>query len=241
VARQRHFYDTGAHGHLQVHAHDVHAERVAGRVARRLGIGPAHRVLEVGAGFGRFSFPLLRHCGSLVAVDISARALAALDARRAQLGIPADRCRTLQADVASPLPEATPHCDFVVGFFILHHLPDFAATIRALRGRLAAGGGAAFVEPNRRNPLFALQVACCPDMHFAAERGLFTLSARRVEQALAGAGLVDAATERFGFFPPALVNGSARLRRLEDRLQHARALQWVLPFLLCTARLPPGS
>lgn len=238
VARQKRFYDDGEHEHLRAQSADIYARRLAARLASKLAMKPTHRVLEIGAGFGRFTFPLLSHCASVLAVDVSARALAELATQRDARGIPAARCQTRQADVATVDADEFGRFDFVVGFFILHHLPDYAASIAALRACVHAGGGMGFIEPNRRNPLFLLQVACCSDMRFAEERGMFTLRARGVEAALATAGLTAACTDRFGFFPPALVNSSATLRRLEDRLQDMAPLQWILPFLLCTARLP---
>jgi hypothetical protein len=96
----------------------------------------------------------------------------------------------------------------------------------------------AFVEPNRRNPLFLAQVACCADMSWAEEKGMFRLSARRVESAFDAAGLEPAPTRRFGFFPPQVVNRFAAARRLEARLEAARLLRPVLPFLLLGARRP---
>ena len=94
ASRQRHFYDSREHDHLQVREDDAYSRKLASRLAETLGIGGEHRVLELGAGFGRFSFPLLEHCGSLVALDISQRALESLVRTRDARGISADRCRS---------------------------------------------------------------------------------------------------------------------------------------------------
>ena len=186
VARQRRFYDSRRHEHLRAREHDHYARKLVSRLAEALGIGDEHRVLEVGAGFGRFTFPLLEHCRSIVALDLSERALDSLTRTRDELGIPAERCRSWLADLTA-LGEASEDSrfDFVVGFFLLHHMPDFATTIRALTVFLGPQAGMGFLEPNRRNPLFLAQVVCCPDMDWKHEKGMFQLSAAGVERAFA--------------------------------------------------------
>jgi SAM-dependent methyltransferase len=235
IERQRTFYRSGEHDHLRVRTDDRYAWKLASELARRAGIERRHRVLEIGAGFGRFTFPLLEHCGSVVAFDLSERVLADLAAERDRRGIPEERCGTLCGDVEKLDPAAGPF-DFVVGFFILHHLPDVPAAIRALVPSLAADGGMAFVEPNRRNPLFLAQVLFCPDMPWREERGMFRLSARKVEAAFGAASLRARPTERFGFFPPQIYNHIAPARALESGVERVRALHPVLPFLLLSAR-----
>jgi SAM-dependent methyltransferase len=241
VSRQRRFYDTREHDHLQAREDDAYSRKLVAEVVKSLGIAPEHRVLEVGAGFGRFTFELLESCDSVVALDLSPRALETLARTRDERGIGEARCRTWVADLSAlhPVDEGETF-DFVVGFFLLHHLPAFAATIRDLARFLAPGAGIGFVEPNRRNPLFLAQVLCCPDMTWAEEKGMFTLHWGDIEKAYRDAQLVDVRTARFGFFPPQLVNRFEAARRLEGRLERVSALEWLLPFLLSTARRPLG-
>jgi SAM-dependent methyltransferase len=201
-----------------------------------------HRVCEIGASFGRFTIPLLSHCQSLLAVDLSERALSELEATTNALGIPESRCRVHVADARDLTLDAIGEpVDFVVGFFILHHLGDLAGTIRSLSGLVRAGGGLAFLEPNRRNPLFLAQLVACRDMRWSEEKGLFTLSARGVASAYRAAGLSVDPVIRFGFFPPQVVNRVTCLRRLEGRLERSRLLAPVLPFLLMTAGKDGGA
>ncbi len=174
-----------------------------------------------------------------MALDLSERVLESLAQERDARGIAEERCRTCVGNLDAPdeIPLAGDF-DFVVGFFLLHHLPDFASGIRGLLRFLRPGGSLGFVEPNRRNPLFLAQVACCPDMNRAEEKGMFKLGQGAVMQAYRSAGLSEVATRRFGFFPPQIVNRSEAARRLEARLERVRALDWVLPFLLMTGRRP---
>lgn len=234
VEQQRAFYDERAHDHLQAQQGDFYAEKLAAELARRSGLGSQHRVLEVGAGFGRFTFPLLPRCGSLVALDLSSRALSELERTRDARGIDEARCRTLCAEISSV--EATDAgFDFIVGFFILHHLPDVTKALEKLAELLAPGGKMAFLEPNRRNPLFVAQVVACPDMTWREEKGMFLMSPASVRRGLLQGGLLPLETEQLGFFPPQIYNRSAYARRLESRLEQARWLRPLLPFRLFRA------
>lgn len=240
--RQRRFYETRAHEHLQPREHDFYAEKLTTVVAASLGLGPADRVLEVGAGFGRFTFSLLERCGSIVASDLAPAALATLERTRDARNISAQRCSTRCLDVTT-LDAAAAHerFSFVVGFFLLHHLPDLAHCIARLAQLLEPGGQMAFVEPNRRNPLFLAQVACCADMTWAEEKGMFQLSHSGVAEAFRAAGLAPAPVQRFGFFPPQVLNRSSAVRRLEARLEASPVLRPLLPFLLLRAQRTPAG
>ena len=55
VKEQKEFYASGSHEHLRAREADLYAAKLA----RRSGMRSSDRVLEVGAGFGRFTFPLL--------------------------------------------------------------------------------------------------------------------------------------------------------------------------------------
>lgn len=235
--RQREFYRAREHDHLQVRDDDLYAKKLASELAAHAGIEPHHRVLEIGAGFGRFTFRLLEHCGSVVALDLSERVLEDLKSARDARGIPEERCRTLCADVTN-LPDDTGPFDFVVGFFILHHLPDVPRAIASLSRLVASGGRAVFLEPNRRNPLFLAQVMFCEDMTWHEEKGMFQLSARKVETAFRDAGLRDRETRRFGFFPPQIFNRFPVARAAERRIEASGVLRPALPFLLLSAERP---
>jgi dolichyl-phosphate beta-glucosyltransferase len=239
VVQQKHFYDTRDHEHLRANERDHYAQRIARRLASTIGIRPEHKVLELGAGFGRFTLPLLEFCSSVVAVDVSQRVLDALVLTRDERGIPEERCQVYRAN-ADELSEARSRgqFDFIVGFFFLHHLADPTRTITRLASLLGPGGRMAFVEPNRRNPLFALQVMFCPDMTWRQEKGMFRLSRKSIEAAFDEAQLLPCETQTFGFFPPQVLNRLAPARWIEDHLEGMRALHWILPFLLLHAQAP---
>lgn len=241
LERQRRFYGERPHEHLQAHGDDVYARKLAARLAEAADIRAHHRVLELGAGFGRFTFDLLEHCDSLVALDLSARALAFLEQTRDDRGIDPDRCRVHCADLSTVSKESVGEFERIVGFFILHHLADFARAIESLTSLLAAEGRMGFLEPNRRNPLFVAQVVCCRDMTWREEKGMFQLSARGVESAYRRAGLHALPARTFGFFPPQILNRLSWAATLEERLERTALLRPMLPFLLVCARAPLQS
>lgn len=235
--RQRQFYQSREHRHLQATENDFYSAKLASRLADHLDIPAGARVLEVGAGFGRFTFHLLDHCESLVALDLTPAALETLESVRDRRGIDAARCTTFTADLDALEPGAfDAPFDCIVGFFLLHHLPDYARSIETLSRLLTPTGRIGFLEPNRRNPLFLVQVAACPDMTWAEEKGMFSLSRRGVESAYRRAGLQDLRTKTAGFFPPQVLNNLPAARRLEARLERFRPLQPLLPFLLMSAQ-----
>jgi SAM-dependent methyltransferase len=237
VARQRAFYESGAHDHLRARPTDPYAEHIAASLAAQAGLQPHHRVVELGAGFGRFTFALLSHCAAITAVDLSARVLAELARERDARGIAPESCQTLCSDVdALDAQRLGGPIDAVVGFFLLHHLPDARGALARLAGLLGADGHLAFVEPNRRNPLYLVQIAACPDMHWREEKGLYRHGARGYADMATAAGLDDVRTTTFGFFPPQILARSRAAVRLERRLEQSRVLKPLLPFVLLSGR-----
>jgi hypothetical protein len=75
-------------------------------------------------------------------------------------------------------------------------------------------------------------------MPWSEEKGMFALSAAKVEDAYHRAGLAKIETRSFGFFPPPVFNRFSAARRFERRLERVRWLAGVLPYLLLTARAP---
>lgn len=109
-------------------------------------IGDAVSILELGAGTGRISVPLVRDGHTVTALDASETMLAKLDAARVRLGL-ADRLTIVEADMrALPLPNGG--FDLVIApFNALMHLygwRDLLACFREAERVLRAGGTFAF-------------------------------------------------------------------------------------------------
>lgn len=95
-------------------------------------IGPHARVLEVGAGTGRMSLPLLEHSVDLIGCDLSMPML-----RRFQEKL--SSARIAQAD-ASMLPFPTGHFDVVLTVHVMHLIPVWRDALREFRRVLKPGG-----------------------------------------------------------------------------------------------------
>lgn len=94
--------------------------------------------VDLGAGTGFVTVPLARRVGSVLAVDISAGMLDALQRSTTDLGLPV---RTHAADLATfDLPEGS--VDLVVSNYALHHLtdPEKAALVARAHRWLRPGG-----------------------------------------------------------------------------------------------------
>lgn len=94
--------------------------------------GAHARILEVGAGTGRISIPLLERGADLIGCDISAKMLG-----RLQEKYPA--ARIAQAD-ASRLPFPTNHFEAVLTVHVMHLIPPWREALREFQRVLVPGG-----------------------------------------------------------------------------------------------------
>ncbi len=228
------FYsDPGKHEHLAFEERSVYARDLARHMVETVPIGTSDTVLEVGAGAGRFSLHFAERCGKLVALDTSGPLLEALKRES-----PSDL--NLQVECASvfdlPGRLGVNSFDVVCGFFILHHLPDHARLFDLIGQTLRPGGRIGFIEPNRVNPLFLLQVLFSREMTWKAEKGMFTFSATNTRKVLGEAGFTDIRLRRFGFFPPPILDRIPGCLKVQRGIEWLAPLRRLLPFVLITAR-----
>ena len=95
-------------------------------------IGPDARLLEVGAGTGRLSIPLLERGVDLIGCDLSSQML-----RRFHEKLPS--ARLARAD-ASSLPFPAAHFEAVLTVHVLHLIPSWRDVLREFRRVLVPGG-----------------------------------------------------------------------------------------------------
>jgi ubiquinone/menaquinone biosynthesis C-methylase UbiE len=120
------------------------------RLLDEVQLRPHDRVVEIGAGAGRFSRRILRRLGSegvLVAVDYTPALLE--QAREYVAGASAARFEPVVADVSFPgnwLSDA----DVVLGRTIVHHLPLAESWLGRFKAALRPGTRVGFVEPEFR-------------------------------------------------------------------------------------------
>jgi SAM-dependent methyltransferase len=180
-------------------------------VLDRLGEARHGRVLEIGAGEGRYTL-LMHALGMKVfATDLSGSLLERLKARVPEIP-------TLATDLVD-LPRAGIGLfDAVVGFFVLHHLHDLAAAMAAVRALLKPEGCTAFCEPNGLNPLFYLQILMAPRMTWRGDGGVRRMRPGPVETAMRNAGLKPTASRAFGLLP-GVIAGTGMGRSAEALLE----------------------
>jgi len=142
AAASRDFFNERAEGWMErcwgahFSGEDTSVEPKLARFFTAAGIGPASRVLDVGAGDGflvRFLLPLLGENGTLTELDVADQMIK--ENRRRH---PDPRLRFLVAD-ASHL-DTDERYDAILAFSCFPHFADHAGTIRHLATLLAPGG-----------------------------------------------------------------------------------------------------
>jgi SAM-dependent methyltransferase len=207
-----------------------YVRRHVDRLVAFAGLAAGERVLDVGCGMGRYTFALADRGLAVEGLDLSEALLDRLrefDAGRYRIPL---HC----ADILDPPDELHGRFDAVVGFFTLHHLHDLTGCLRAMRSLVGRGGRVVFLEPNPLNPLYYVQMLVVPGMSWSGDRGILTMREPKVFHAMEAAGLANPALERFGFFPPFVVNRGFG-PRLEDVLERVPLWRSFLPFQLFRA------
>ena len=192
------------------------------------------RVLEVGAGLGKFSVPLVERGLDLTCLDISAVMLERLQAsvKKRHRTVTTVHCDV--ADAGSFIPAVY---ERAVGFFTLHHMHDLKAVFRGVRSVLLPGARVSFCEPVGHNPLYYLQVSLMPGMRWAAEKGFVNMRRKKVFSAMKAAGLKPDLHLSYGFFPPFVVNRPLGTR-IEDALNRCSLLNPGHAFQIFSATVP---
>ena len=189
-------------------------QRHFSEVTKACGLGEDEAVCEWGSGLGRFSRLLLGHGRRLTGIELSPT----LAAECRELLAKDLSVRIEAGDVASVLNRLGDTFDLMLGFFVLHHLPDLSTYFRAAFAALSPGGRMAFSEPNPYHPLYPVQIALTPGMRFREEAGIYRLYPKAVRQAAFDVGFSRVEIVRYGALPRAPYNLLARIgmeRKLE--------------------------
>jgi len=115
-------------------------------IFREAGIGPDSRVLEVGAGNGFFTGPLVRAAREVVAVEVQPEMVRLLERNLERDGVDRSRLRVEAGDVSSiDLEPASIDVAFL--YFSFHEIAAPATAARRLAAVVRPGGTAALFEP----------------------------------------------------------------------------------------------
>lgn len=183
---------------------DQRLEPLNAILGERAGVGPGHKVLDIGCGTGALALHLAERVGpggTVLGVDLSAPMLARAERRRAERGLAHLRFQQLDAQVHPFEPKAH---DVLVSRFGVMFFSDPVAAFHNLRGALRPAGRLAFVSwaPIEGNPWFEIPMQVGvgrlgpPDPQPLQAPGPFAFSEAYVEQILGAAGFADIAIEQ---------------------------------------------
>ena len=187
----------GKHHSYLLAQDNYYTRKISNRLKEALDLVPGKEILELGCGAGRFSLPLLEQGLSLTCVD-SSRELTEEFLKRVQNH---HRVKVLTGDFFN----LEGRYDFIIGFFVLHHFRDHGALFEKFRRLLKPGGRIGFIEPNPLNPMYYIGsffyegIANRDEYYFMVEK-------RRLSRGLEASGFRDVRIEKFGFFPPQILN-----------------------------------
>ena len=185
------------------------------------------KILEVGAGIGRFSSLLQARGLDVTASDISPELIASLKNHAPQ--IPA-----FVADVNELSSHHDKRYDAVIGFFMLHHLSDLRRAFQSMSAMLKPGGKLFFCEPNAWFFPFYLQILLTPGMRWSVDKGVMNMRRGVLSPALKDSGFNHIEYTGYGYLPPQLYN--SKLGQLLDHgLDHLPLPAQTNAFQIITA------
>ena len=191
------------------------------------------KILEVGCGMGKFTFPLLEKGFKISGLDLSPyllRSLLEFNNNRHSLDL-------ICSDILEIPEDYNESFDHVIGFFTLHHLHNLRVCYQAMSRVLKPGGKITFIEPNALNPLYYLQITFTPGMSWAAEKGIMNMHKAHMTDVMKYANLSNLSIKTYGAFPPFIANTKWG-HIAEQRIETFRPLLPFLPFLLIQVQKP---
>jgi len=165
---------------------------------KRSKIDKSLKILEVGAGYGRFSTALIKRGYKLTVSD------AAGDMLKRLKNAVGPNAKVMNLDVYSS--NIKDEFDVVCGFHVLHHLLEIKIALKNINSAIKKGGKIAFVEPNPTNPLYYIQMMVVTEMGWKNEKGILNMTNSRLTKVLENTGFRNINITKFGFFPNFMVN-----------------------------------
>jgi SAM-dependent methyltransferase len=235
--QKRYYSGDREHRYLRYRSEDMYVRKLCNYLLNFVDIKRDDKVLEIGAGAGRFTIHLLKAGFDVTCVDISEAQLKRLERDAKKAGVPMDRLKMHCVSIEDIPAEMERSYDTVVGFFILHHLDidSIELYFSKFRKLLKGKKNICFLESNRLNLLFMLQPFFQKDMDFHLEKGILRLSQGLLKENLELTCYTSVRFKNFGFFPPQIINRFPSVLKFEKMLEGFPILNRFLPFLLITA------
>ncbi len=212
-------------------AHTPYVYRHINEMIQAAQMNSSHSTLEIGAGLGKFSIPLIQQGFNLTCLDLSPVMLEKL-AHSTHLPV-----ATLACDAADVAHHTDQFFDRAIGFFTLHHMNHLEAVFKGIKSRLKPGARIAFCEPVAWNPLYYIQISLTPGMTWGAEKGIINMTPRKVLGLLQKVGFVDCSSFSYGFFPPFIVNRGLG-QKIESGLEKITPFRVFHAFQIFTGKTP---
>lgn len=142
----------------------LYGNLIAQVVQRAQKTNPQPRILDLGAGEGSVTLPLLQLGASVTAVDLSSEQLAVLRQRCSRFE---DRLEVVRSDIVEFLSQRHGSFDIAVANSFLHHVPDYLGLLRSVIPRLSPGGQFfSFQDPLRYDSLSPWNAAANRAFHW---------------------------------------------------------------------------
>ena len=190
------------HTYMDRSLEDEHHTRILRNILDYYTCSPGDRILEIGAGSGRYTELLLRLGFHVCAVEPDEYMARSLQSR-----LPDHPNLELHVGTVDDISDFPSDIKAVCGFHVLHHIENEGLQkLGQLIGNLFSDHPTLetffFLEPNPYNPLFPLQVLLTPAMKFSEEKLIWT---RRLHSFFEVPG---GQQERhfIGYFPPGAVS-----------------------------------
>jgi ubiquinone/menaquinone biosynthesis C-methylase UbiE len=220
---QRHYYETALDKPAMQVVDSPYVQNHVEQMIRSGRLSTETKILEVGAGLGKFSIPLVKRNYNISCNDLSEVLLSKLSEH---VGT---SVKTIPCDIKEIQNHTEEKFDKVIGFFTLHHMTEIAQVFKAIRHVLVPGGEVIFIEPLAQNPLYYLQILLTPGMTWKAERGILNMTDRKVHSAMRQGGINPMPGDSYGFFPPLIRNLPAGAK-LEGALNSIKVLRCAHAF-----------
>jgi len=163
------YSDPESHAYLDRDVRDPHQRAIVEAILAEVHLQPGDRIMELGAGAGRYTHLLTELGFDVVATEPDPALRQVLESNLGQ------SCEVADASAGEDIPDDIAG---LVGFHVLHHLDGSTIELldRAIARRRTRTGfkGAAFLEPNPLNPLYLPQILCTPGMKLREERRLWS-------------------------------------------------------------------
>ena len=205
-----------------------HAQRVMNKFLSLVRRYPHTHVLEIGAGIGTYSLPLLREGSSVTALDISAKSLEIYQALARKENLLGNL--TLLCQRAEDL-ESTCMYDMVLTRHVVHHVESISEVARRIHRSLRQDGVAIFLEPNPLCLYWYPYLTFHPHRSWKVEHGIFRCFPWMLVRHFQDAGFREIELLHYGAFPPFVVNKLHSLIALEERFA---GVPWLRHFLALT-------